>query len=349
MERAPLLLLGMLSLLAGLAGGLVRVGWPLPSVPPQVAELHGALMLAGFLGTLISLEKAVALQRGFGYGAPVLCGAGVLWLACGGPDLPGRAALALGSLLFFALLALELFARRARWTAAQLAGSACFAVGALAWLFGRTLVSVVPWWSAFLVLVISGERLELSRLLAPSRAALAIFAALAALAVAGPALAFADAQAGARLAGAAWLGLAAWLLRFDLARKNLGRAGLPRFSAVAVLSGHLWLALAGALAIAWGAPGAGPHWDALLHALFLGFAFSMIFGHAPIIFPAVLRVRMQFSRRFWIHLAALHAGVALRIAGDLLGSHDARACGALANALAILLFLAQTLASVRAR
>jgi hypothetical protein len=78
MERAPLLLLGMLSLLAGLAGGLVRVGWALPHVPAEVALLQGALMLAGFLGTLISLEKVVALERRAGYAAPLLIGANVL-------------------------------------------------------------------------------------------------------------------------------------------------------------------------------------------------------------------------------------------------------------------------------
>ena len=96
MQRLPLLILGMLSLLAGLAGGLVRVGWAVPSVPPEAVAQHGALMLAGFLGTLISLEKAVALQRAFGYAAPVLIGVGTISLWAGGPVAPGRAAIALG-------------------------------------------------------------------------------------------------------------------------------------------------------------------------------------------------------------------------------------------------------------
>jgi len=171
MERAPLLILGMLSLLAGLAGGLVRVGWAVPSVPPEAVAQHGALMLAGFLGTLISLEKAVALRRAFGYAAPVLIGVGTISLWAGGPVVPGRAAVALGGATFFAVLAFGLYERATRWTATQLAGAACFAIGAFAWLAGRNLVDVIPWWAAFVILTIAGERLELSRLLAPTRAA----------------------------------------------------------------------------------------------------------------------------------------------------------------------------------
>ena len=346
MERAPLLILGMLSLLAGLAGGLVRVGWAVPSVPPEAVAQHGALMLAGFLGTLISLEKAVALRRAFGYAAPVLIGVGTISLWAGGPVVPGRAAVALGGATFFAVLAFGLYERATRWTATQLAGAACFAIGAFAWLLGRALVDVIPWWAAFVILTIAGERLELSRLLAPTRAALTAFAALVALAIIGPLIGFADAQLGARLSGIAWLGLAAWLLRWDLARKSLDRPGLPRFIAWAVLSGHVWLALSGAFALAWGAPQAGPTWDAILHALFVGFAFSMIFGNAPIIFPAILRIQIRFTPRFWIHLALLNAGLALRIAGDVTGAYELRAWGALLNVLAVLLFLVQTVAGV---
>ncbi len=349
MSRAPLLLLGMLSLLSGLAGGLARVGWALPHVPADAVVLHGALMLAGFLGTLISLEKAVAVQRGFGYAAPVLIGAGSLWLTAGGSAAAGRAAVALGGAIFCSVLALGLYERATRWAVTELAGAACFAIGALAWALGRALVDVVPWWAAFVVLTIAGERLELSRILVPTRAALVAFAALVALALAGPLVAFADGPLGARIAGAAWLGLAAWLLRWDLARKSLRRPGQPRFLAAAVLSGHAWLALAGVFALVWGAPQAGPTWDAIVHALFLGFAFAMIFGHAPVIFPAILRLQIRFTPRFWIHLVLLHAGLALRLAGDVAGVYELRAWGALANVVAILLFLAQTAASLQRR
>ena len=56
---------------AGLYGGLVRLGLPLP-LGTQVAGLHGPLMTAGVFGTIISLERAVAMGVGWAYLAPVL-------------------------------------------------------------------------------------------------------------------------------------------------------------------------------------------------------------------------------------------------------------------------------------
>ncbi len=92
--------------------------------------------------------------------------------------------------------------------------------------------------------------------------------------------------------------------------------------------------------------GAGPWYDAMLHAVFVGFVMSMIFGHAPVIFPAVLGGSVRFGRLFYAPLALLHASLALRVAGDL-GASPLRAWGGLLNMAAIVLFLAQMAASVR--
>jgi hypothetical protein len=81
-----------------------------------------------------------------------------------------------------------------------------------------------------------------------------------------------------------------WLARFDIARRTVRRRGLPRFVTLALLPGYLWLGVGGVLWLRYGAVVAGPAHDAELHALFLGFVFSMIFGHAPVIFPGVLGV-----------------------------------------------------------
>jgi len=51
------------SLLTGLWGGLARLGLTLPSGVPALAEFHGALMISGFLGTVMTLERAVAIGR----------------------------------------------------------------------------------------------------------------------------------------------------------------------------------------------------------------------------------------------------------------------------------------------
>ena len=74
-QRLPLLALSILALLAALWAGLVRLGWSLPVGPPGVLYVaHGPLMVCGFLGTLISLERAVALGEGWSYAAPTLSG-----------------------------------------------------------------------------------------------------------------------------------------------------------------------------------------------------------------------------------------------------------------------------------
>lgn len=58
----PFLFLAILGLLAALWAGLMRLGWSLPALTPSLAMLHGPLMISGFLGTLIALERAVAIK-----------------------------------------------------------------------------------------------------------------------------------------------------------------------------------------------------------------------------------------------------------------------------------------------
>jgi hypothetical protein len=344
-ERAPFLLLAVLSLAVGLAGGLARVDLWLPGVPDRAAALHGPLMVVGFLATLIGVERVAALGKIWGWAAPGLCGAGGIALAAGAGGAP--LLLAAGSLALAAVLGAGLRRHRTPWLAVQALGAVLLALGTALLAFDGAPLRAVPPWAAFVVLTIAGERRELSRVVEPPLAARRAFAGLVAATAGAALLGAAAPDAGARAAGAAWIGLAAWLARFDLARRNLRRPGLPRFMAAALLAGQAWLALAGVLALAGGLPAAGLWRDAVLHALFVGFAFSMIFGHAPVIFPAVLGVRIGFRPRFWAHLGLLHAGLGLRVAGDLAEQPELRGAGALLNALAILLFFASTAAAVR--
>jgi hypothetical protein len=83
--RVPLLVLGMLSLLGGVLAGLARLDWHMPPVAAGAAGWHGALMISAFLGTVISLERAVALGRGWAYAAPAAAGIGGIALLAGAP------------------------------------------------------------------------------------------------------------------------------------------------------------------------------------------------------------------------------------------------------------------------
>jgi hypothetical protein len=116
--------------------------------------------------------------------------------------------------------------------------------------------------------------------------------------------------------------------------------GLTRYIAWALLLGYAWLAIGAAIALSdpLFAPGR-PAYDAALHAWFLGFVFSMVFGHAPIIVPAVLRVALPYRTWFYLPLVVLHASLAERIVGDLLLMHAVRQRGAIGNAAAIAIFI----------
>ncbi|OGG53981.1 MAG: hypothetical protein A3F84_04790 [Candidatus Handelsmanbacteria bacterium RIFCSPLOWO2_12_FULL_64_10] len=111
---------------------------------------------------------------------------------------------------------------------------------------------------------------------------------------------------------------------------------------LALLSGYVWLGVCGLLGLVCGGLVGGLTYDAILHAFFLGFVFSMIFGHAPVILPAVLGIPVPFRPAFYLPLALLHATLALRVASDLLGWAPGRAWGGLLNALALLSFLVNT-------
>src|SRR5574341_474507 len=96
--RIPIVLAVILALFAAMWAALVRVGWKLPTLPTPIAGQHGALMISAFLGTLISLERAVALHKKWAYLAPILSALGGLALLLGLPPEVGRGLIALGSL-----------------------------------------------------------------------------------------------------------------------------------------------------------------------------------------------------------------------------------------------------------
>jgi hypothetical protein len=338
-ERLPLLALGFAALAIGTGAGLARLGWPMPDLAAAAAAWHGPLMVCGFLGTVISLERAVAVGRGWAYAAPLASVAGTVALLHGGAALAPWIWLAAGIGLLAASLAV-LRRQREGFTLTLAVAAAAWCIGTLAWARGGSVHDALGGWLSFLVLTIAGERLELSRYLPRPRWAGPAFGAIAAALLAAT-LAWPRPWA-VQVFGAALLALAAWLAAFDIARLNVRQAGLIRFIAVCLLSGYVWLATAGAiLTVAGAEPGSAAR-DAVLHALLLGFVFSMVFGHAPIIFPAVLRLTVPYRPRFFVPLALLHASLALRLAGDAAGWPHAVRWGALLSALALLAFVANT-------
>jgi hypothetical protein len=324
------------------------MGWGLPPLATHLAAVHGPLMICGFLGTLITLERAVALRVRVFYLAPLCAALGAVLLLT--PSFGG-----LGIWLLTAssagLVVMMVYAARlqpALFTYIMVMGACMWLIGNLLWLAGIGIANVVLWWSAFLILTIAGERLELSRLLRISRNAEILFL-VAVIALCGGVVLntvelvlIPDAAlfVGSWLAGAGMIMLALWLLRYDIARRNVRLRELPQFIAVCLISGYIWLAVGGLLRLASAGARAGVGYDAMLHAVLVGFVFGMIFAHAPIILPAILNRAVPFRSVMYAPWLLLQIGLVLRIFGDVTNELTVRQWGGMLNVLAILLFFA---------
>ena len=283
--RLPLLFLGMLSLVIGILAGLARLAITMPPIATAQMGGHGALMISAFLGTVISLERAVALARRWPYLAPLCAGLGGLAMICGLNPMATQAFSIAGGLVLLAGSLLILRQQPAMYTTT-------LALGALSWLIGSLTWSI-----------------------------------------------------GLQVFAFGLLALAFWLLRYDIARHTLRQSGLARFIAACLLSGYIWLAFGALLGLSGGfSPGHALR-DAALHSIFLGFVFSMIFGHAPIIFPAVAKIRIPYHPAFYLPLAALHASLLMRVVGDLTNAASLRQFAGIANAITLLLFIITLLSS----
>ena len=105
-------------------------------------------------------------------------------------------------------------------------------------------------------------------------------------------------------------------------------------------------------------PPPGPTWQAQFHqwghffilptwstrwSAAMGEAFaslvSMVFGHALVILPAVVRIRLRYSPILYLPLALLHASVAFRVGGGLAGWDFMRKGSGIVTVLSLIAFV----------
>ena len=169
----------------------------------------------------------------------------------------------------------------------------------------------------------------------------ALLTVIAVTMVAGTVAALLWPAVGYPLLGAALLTTVGWLGRFDVARHTVRATGLTRYMAVCLLAGYVWLLVP---ALAWllvGPVRSGPGYDALVHAVMLGFVLSMIMAHAPVILPAVVRRPLPYIWPMYAPVVLLHLSLLLRLAvGDARGVHWAVQVGGVLNIVAVLGFIA---------
>jgi hypothetical protein len=344
--RFPLLAISLLLLIAAIWAGEVRLGWRWPVLLPALPISHGPLMVSGFLGTLIGLERAVALRVRWAYLGPLATALGGILLLLDIAGSLGPVLMLIGSLILVVDFIYILRRHMAAYTVTMALGALVWFLGNLLWVSGRPIYQIVLWWAGFLILTIAGERLELGRLLSHPRIVQRLFSVIIAAFLVGLVILLGLPEIGMPITGLAMVAMAIWLFIFDVARRTVRKPGMPRYIAICLLLGYFWLGVSGVLILGYGQQVAGMLYDAYLHSIFLGFVFSMLFAHAPIIFPAVLGYPVVFNPGFYVFLVTLQVSLLLRVGADLMGNWQLRLWAGVLNGIALLLFIVMTMIMV---
>lgn len=344
-HRMPLFMLAFICLGFGIYSGLLRLGYFPPWQLAEIATSHAALMVSGFLGTVIALERAVAIGKRWSYLAPLCAALGGISFIVGFTTV-GVILTTIASIVLNIATLLIFIRQRELFTFTLLLGSLAWLFGNAFWLSGFNAVQLTPWWVNFLVLTIAGERLELSRMLPTSSTGLLSFKLILVLLSIGALIATLGATINFQSLSVGLFALSLWLLRQDIARLTIKQNGLTRYIAVCLLAGYCWLFTAGLIGLLAQALIPGSTYDAFLHSILVGFVFSMIFGHAPIIFPAVVKLNVIYHPAFYLPLITLHFALIVRVAGDILLNPFWRSVGGGLNAIAILLFVISMMGAI---
>ena len=341
-ERLPMIISAMVCLSGGLWTGLGRIGWNLPA--SLLVAHHGAIMVGGFLGTLISLEKTIPLKRKSLLLIPVFNGLSIIPFFAGMPTvafyiLIASSAALTGVFLFY------LKKQRSIIYILMTAGSACWLVGNILLVTERFYPIAFPWWMAFVLLIIAAERLELMNFLPVSKFSKNILVTLLILFLSGVLLSFHG--IGNLVCASALIGISVWLMRNDVVGINLKKSGVQKFVAISLLAGYTSLLLTGIFMIT--LPDQWLTYDALLHTFFIGFVFSMIFAHGPMILPGVIGISFStYHKVFYGWLALLHVSLFIRIFADVTVATELRKISGMMTAIGIIGYFA-TLAILTVR
>lgn len=333
----PVFFFAFLSLVTGIFSGWQRIGWNIDL--SNIVAQHGTIMASGFFGTLLMLEKCLAMPSKKYLFIPFANGISIIFLYLGFPHL----ALSLMTLASAAMCGVGFEMKRMAkqnlyWLI--IIGFFCLFAGNLFLLLTGLFQASAILWMCFLLFIIVAERLELTRFLnvSSSQKKLLWIAFALILTGVGPYHYF-----GNYIFGIGLIGIALWLLKFDIAFKSLTQKGQSAYSAITMITGYFWLIVSAYFIIKTDIYNHFDY-DALLHSFFLGFTFSMIFAHVPIIFPALFNLRIKIYHPFYyVVMVLMNLSVIARIVSDQLQMNDMRKWAGLANGLVILLFFVSTI------
>lgn len=336
-RRLLLLFPIILILLIALWGGVYRIGWEIPREFVISPGLHGPMMVSAFLGSLIILERAVAINQKWTYLGAIFGSLGGLLMIFGVPEIYGASMIFVASIWLVLIFVVIVKRHPVSFTYLMMLGALCWVWGNWMWLRGSPVAVLVLWWANFLILTIVGERIELGQILRlPKWTVWLVIGLCLALPLIGI---FVPGHLQVRLSGLIYILLGFWLLNFDIASRTIKHTGLPKYAATALLAGYYWLIIGGVLGLTMGEFSSTYDYDAFLHSIFIGFIMSMVFAHGPIIFPGIFQKQAVFSKQLYVPLALLHTSMLMRLLGDLFQYPVLRRWGGLLNATAILIFL----------
>lgn len=354
--RIALLLLTGLAALLGLAGALVRanVTTSLPTV--VMPDNHGVLMVFGFLGTAISLERAVAYRGGgnghahWCFAAPLCGGLGTLMLLVSGVVASAIHSTYLTSVghavtgalwivsmaVLFGIYAALYHRQPSGEVLMQLIAACVGLVGVTLWLGDVDATILAPMWLMFLVLTIVGERVELARAVFSKPHVESVVLGLCLSAVPALVVQCVVPSVGYPLLGLLLAALVIYMVQHDVALGTWRNSGLTGFMGTCMLSAYAWGLLA-ALVWLFAPIEAGGYWtDMGLHALALGFIMTMVIAHADVIIPSVTRRPMPFHPVLWVSWAIVQVGLVLRLAGTVRGAQTLWKVGDVVSVIGVL-------------
>jgi hypothetical protein len=343
-ERLPIVFFAMFCLLSGLWSGLTRIGWNISILP--ITAHHGAIMVGGFLGTLIALEKIIPLKKKSLYIIPVLNALSVVFYFLNQPKIAVYILVISSTSLAFVFLYYFRMQRTIIYVLMLL--------GAIWWLVGNLLLLTksfyplaFPWWTAFALFIIAAERIELMKFLPVSKASKNFFVLLLLCFVSGVLFSFHG--TGNLICGLALIGTSVWLMRNDMIGINLKKRNMPRYVAVSLLCGYVALFLTGifffSLSDQW------LNYDAIVHSFFLGFVFSMIFAHGPIILPGIMGISATpFNKILYFWLVLLQVSWLMRVLADVMVEMNIRKISGLISVASILgYFITMAILAIRSQ
>ncbi|MEQ8713805.1 MAG: hypothetical protein RIC80_12370 [Cyclobacteriaceae bacterium] len=324
MSKLKLVAIGVpVFLILGLITGLSRFGL----FPTDLSIHHGVLMLNGFAGGLITLERTLSKPVLANFISLIMLVVGVILASL---DMTWGLWLVTGAIILLILAEVQA-SRTHHWAyhLMQLTGLLCWLTANAKYQFSNFYPAAVPFWQAFVLMMILATRLKKIDRISDLTVMLVL-----GLYIVSICLPFHSAASS--LTGVLLITLAAVVLRLELRHSDDQRYRLM------IVYGWLIATAIGMLL----SDQILNSYDFVLHSFFLGFLFNMIFLNASKAIVSKFGViGIPLAESLWMII--MTAGLLIRIVpGDVLGIEMARVVGGIISILAILGFLGSVIRSV---